>query len=68
MEASKETFVVLPVSQYKQLQNKYEVHVKNITEEERRRRRWAVFRCISKRYFNRSLTFCNQHLKGGGSF
>ncbi|KAK7175440.1 hypothetical protein R3I93_002372 [Phoxinus phoxinus] len=42
MEASKETFVVLPVSQYKQLQNKYEVHVKNITEEERRRRRVLI--------------------------
>ncbi|XP_067284845.1 uncharacterized protein [Pseudorasbora parva] len=42
MEASKETFVVLPVSQYKQLQNKYEVHLKNITEEERRRRRILI--------------------------
>ncbi|XP_067227140.1 uncharacterized protein [Chanodichthys erythropterus] len=42
MEASRETFVVLPVSQYKQLQNKYEVHLKNITEEERRRRRILI--------------------------
>lgn len=40
MDASKQTFVVLAVQEYTQLKNKYDVHLKNIMEEERRRRRY----------------------------
>lgn len=66
MEASRETFVVLPVSQYKQLQNKYEVHLKNITEEERRRRRWVAIRCVKTGILLGGFVSSTQ--TGGGSF
>nr|XP_020487137.1 protein ALP1-like [Labrus bergylta] len=39
MDASKKTFILLALSEYKQLLNKYEAHLRNTAEEERRRRR-----------------------------
>ncbi|XP_055058678.1 uncharacterized protein [Misgurnus anguillicaudatus] len=38
MDTSKQKFVVLAVEEYKQLKDQYEVHLKNVMEEEKRRR------------------------------